>query len=93
MQNKKVSFFDLDLFKKLMVFVKPYKLNYYLVLIYAIFLSVFSILTPYLLKVVVDDHITKKDYDGMVFFIFMMLLTLLLEVSFQFLFVFKHFTG
>ena len=89
MYNKKGSFFDLDLFKKLMTFVKPYKLNYYLVLIYAIFLSVFSILTPYLLKVVVDNHITKKDYDGMVFFIFMMLLTLLLEVSFQFLFVFN----
>ena len=89
MYNKKGSFFDLDLFKKLMTFVKPYKLNYYLVLIYAIFLSVFSILTPYLLKVVVDDHITKKDYDGMIFFIFMMLLTLLLEVSFQFLFVFN----
>tara|TARA_A100001011_G_scaffold196697_1_gene205017 strand:+ start:447 stop:2207 length:1761 start_codon:yes stop_codon:yes gene_type:complete len=89
MHNKKVSFFDLDLFRKLMVFVKPYKLNYYLVLIYAIFLSIFSILTPYLLKVIVDDHITKKDYDGMVFFIFIMLLTLLLEVSFQFLFVFN----
>ena len=89
MHNKKVSFFDLDLFRKLMVFVKPYKLNYYLVLIYAIFLSIFSILTPYLLKVIVDDHITKKDYDGMIFFIFIMLLTLLLEVSFQFLFVFN----
>ena len=89
MHNKKVSFFDLDLFRKLMVFVKPYKLNYYLVLIYAIFLSIFSILTPYLLKVIVDDHITKKDYDGMVFFIIIMLLTLLLEVSFQFLFVFN----
>ena len=89
MYNKKGSFFDLDLFKKLMTFVKPYKLNYYLVLIYAIFLSIFSILTPYLLKVIVDDHITKKDYDGMVFFIFIMLLTLLLEVSFQFLFVFN----
>ena len=89
MHDKKVSFFDLDLFKKLMVFVKPYKLNYYLVLIYAIFLSIFSILTPYLLKVIVDDHITKKDYDGMVFFIIIMLLTLLLEVSFQFLFVFN----
>ena len=89
MHDKKVSFFDLDLFKKLMVFVKPYKLNYYLVLIYAIFLSIFSILTPYLLKVIVDDHITKKDYDGMVFFIFIMLLTLLLEVSSQFLFVFN----
>ena len=89
MYNKKGSFFDLDLFKKLMTFVKPYKLNYYLVLIYAIFLSIFSILTPYLLKVIVDDHITKKDYNGMVFFIFIMLLTLLLEVSFQFLFVFN----
>ena len=89
MNIKKVNFFDLKLFKKLMGFVKPYKLNYYLVLIYAISLSVFSILTPYFLKVIVDDYITKKDYDGMVFFILMMLITLILEVSFQFLFVFN----
>ncbi len=89
MNAKKASFFDLILFKKLMGFVKPYKVNYYLVLVYAICLSVFSILTPYFLKVIVDDYITKKDYNGMVFFIMMMVITLILEVSFQFLFVFN----
>ena len=89
MNIKKVIFFDLILFQKLMGFVKPYKVNYYLVLLYAICLSVFSILTPYFLKVIVDDYITKKDYDGMVFFIMIMLITLILEVSFQFLFVFN----
>ena len=89
MSSKKIDFFDITLFKKLMIFVKPYKFHYYLVLIYAICLSFFSILTPYFLKVIVDDYITVKDYEGMVFFIVLMLGTLIFEVFFQFLFVFN----
>ena len=47
--------FDIKLFKKLFVFIKPFKLTYYFVSITAILLSVFSTLTPYLLKITVDD--------------------------------------
>ena len=45
-------------------------------------------MTPYLLKVTVDDYIRPRDYEGMLFFVFLMFVTLLLEVIFQFLFVF-----
>ena len=88
MSKTKVNFFDLKLFKKLMLYVKPYRMSYYLVMIFAICLSSFSILTPYLLKVTVDDYITKEDYDGMIFYLILMLFALILEVVFQFLFVF-----
>jgi subfamily B ATP-binding cassette protein MsbA len=71
-----------------MVFVKPYKKTYYLVMISAILLASFSALTPYLLKITVDDYIRLKDYNGMVFLIGLMLITLLSEVIFQFLFVY-----
>ncbi|MGA0049042.1 MAG: ABC transporter ATP-binding protein, partial [Flavobacteriaceae bacterium] len=54
----------------------------------AILLSLFSTVTPYLLKVTVDDYIRPKDYPGMVLFVGLMLIALLLEVLFQFLFVF-----
>ena len=80
--------FDISLFSKLMVFAKPYKATYYFVMVAAILLSVFSTMTPYLLKVTVDDYIRPKDYQGMVLFVSLMFGALLLEVIFQFLFVF-----
>ena len=88
MTKEKGSIFDLELFSKLMVFVKPYNKIYYSVMICAILLAGFSVFTPYLLKITVDDYIRLKDYNGMVFLIGMMLITLLLEVIFQFLFVY-----
>ena len=80
--------FDISLFRKLMVFAKPYKATYYFVMVAAILLSIFSTMTPYLLKVTVDDYIRPRDYQGMVFFVSLMFGALLLEVIFQFLFVF-----
>ena len=80
--------FDRKLFKKLSFFIAPYKATYYFVMFAAISLSLFSTLTPYLLKVTVDDYIRPKDYSGLLFFVILMLVTLSLEVVFQFLFVF-----
>ncbi|MBT7654182.1 MAG: ABC transporter ATP-binding protein [Flavobacteriaceae bacterium] len=80
--------FDVSLFSKLMVFAKPYKAIYYFVMVAAILLSVFSTMTPYLLKVTVDDYIRPRDYQGMVLFVSLMFGALILEVIFQFLFVF-----
>ena len=88
MEREKGNFFDLKLFSKLMVFVKPYNKIYYFVLTSAILLAGFSSLTPYLLKITVDDYIRLMDYNGMVFMIGMMLVTLFSEVVFQFLFVY-----
>ena len=90
----KGKIFDLKLFKKLMVFVKPYTFYYRLVLITAILLSIFSIITPYLLKIVVDDYIRLKDYDGMKIIILFMLISLIFTVIFQVAFVyFANFLG
>ena len=88
MEREKGNFFDLKLFSKLMVFVNPYNKIYYFVLTSAILLAGFSSLTPYLLKITVDDFIRMMDYNGMVFMIGMMLVTLFSEVVFQFLFVY-----
>ena len=80
--------FDLVLFAKLSTYIKPFKSTYYFVMISAILLSSFSTVTPYLLKVTVDDYIRPKDYQGMIFLVILMFFSLLLEVVFQFLFVF-----
>ena len=88
MINGKGNIFDIKLFSKLMVYVKPYKKTYYFVMTSAIILAGFSALTPYLLKITVDDYIRLKDFDGMIFLIGMMLFVLFSEVIFQFLFVY-----
>ena len=88
MKEEKASLFDRALFKKIMAYSAPYKVYYYTVLVSAILLSAFSTLTPYLLKVAVDDYITPRLYEGLLIFILLMLLTLLLEVFFQYVFVY-----
>ncbi len=88
MINGEGNIFDIKLFSKLMVYVKPYKNTYYFVMTSAIILAGFSSLTPYLLKITVDDYIRLKDFDGMIFLIGMMLFALFSEVIFQFLFVY-----
>ena len=84
----KGSIFDFKLFSKLMKFVKLYKGTYYFVLLSAILLSGSSIISPYLLKTVIDDYISLGDFDGMVLIISLMFGALIFEVVFQFLFVY-----
>jgi len=88
MKKEKVSLFDRALFSKIMAFSKPYKRYYYLVMAAAILLSAFSTLTPYLLKIAVDDYITPRLFEGLLWFICIMLVALLLEVFFQYIFVY-----
>ena len=74
------SILDVSLFKRLLIYVRPYRLTFIFVLAAAILLSVFSTLNPYLLKITVDDYITLKDYDGMLLFVGIMTGVLFLEV-------------
>jgi ATP-binding cassette subfamily B multidrug efflux pump len=84
MNNK----FNINLFFRLLEFVKPYKPNFIFVTIAAILISVFSILSQYLLKIGVDDYITLKNYSGLVYIVSLMFAVLIFQVIFQFLFVY-----
>ena len=82
------SILDVSLFKRLLAFAKPYRITFILVLVSAVLLSGFSTLSPYLLKITIDDYIALRDYDGMLLLIALMTLTLVLEVVFQFVFIY-----
>ena len=88
MEKVKGKIFDVKLFTKLLVFVKPYNITFYGVLTSAILISLLSTLTPYLLKVVVDDYLLLKNYNGMKSIIQIMIAVLFLEVVFMFLFTY-----
>lgn len=88
MEKVKGKIFDLILYKKLLRFVKPYNTTFYGVMISAIVISLLSTLTPYLLKIIVDDYILLKNFQGMQMILAAMLGVLFLEVSFMFLFAY-----
>lgn len=80
--------FDSTLFKRILEYTKPYQWRYRSVIVWAILLSIFAALRPYLLKYTVDHHIQSKNQEGLTLFICLIGTTLLLEVLAQFYFVF-----
>ena len=88
MEKVKGNILDIKLFTKLLVFVKPYNITFFGVLTSAILISLLSTLTPYLLKIVVDDYLLLKNYEGMRSIIMIMMVVLFLEVVFMYLFTY-----
>ena len=80
--------FDFKLFKRLLKYTNPYKGTLYFVGIAAILLSVFGVLRPLILQLTIDNSIIPQDNDELVFFIGLMVGVLLLEVIFQFCFIY-----
>jgi len=84
----KAKAFDTRLFKRILKYTKPYQWRFNGVIIFAISLSVFAALRPYLLKQTVDSYIESKDQNGLLVYVTIMGFVLLLEVFSQFYFVF-----
>ena len=78
--------FDFSLFKRLLKYVVVYKKTFVFVAFSAVLISVFSILTPYLIKVAVDDYLAVNNFDEFIFIVILMLVNLLMYVLFMFLF-------
>ncbi|MCG2611938.1 ABC transporter ATP-binding protein/permease [Flavobacterium sp. SM15] len=74
--------------KKVMHYAKPYKSRLYMVVVFAITLSVFAALRPYLLKETVDGYLKTHDKAGLLYYIGIMGFVLLLEVGSQFYFTY-----
>ncbi|MBP4140228.1 ABC transporter ATP-binding protein/permease [Flavobacterium sp. I-SCBP12n] len=84
----KAKAFDTRLFKRILKYTKPYQWRFNGVIIFAISLSVFAALRPYLLKQTVDGYISNQDQHGLLLYVVLMGIVLLLEVFSQFYFVF-----
>ena len=80
--------FDTKLFKRILKYTKPYKYRYHGVILFAISLSVFAALRPYLLKKTVDEYIKPMDQHGLLLYVTLMGVVLMLETFSQFYFVF-----
>lgn len=84
----KAKAFDTRLFKRILKFTKPYQWRFNGVIIFAVSLSIFAALRPYLLKQTVDGYIATQDQQGLLLYVILMGIVLLLEVFSQFYFVY-----
>ena len=84
--SKNSNLLDVKLFKRLLDYVLIYRTVFIFVAISAILISVFSTLTPYLIKVAVDDYLALGKYQDFIYLIIFMLFNLFLTVLFMFLF-------
>ena len=84
--NKNSNLLDLKLFKRLLDYVLTYRGVFIFVAISALLISVFSTLTPYLIKVAVDDYLALGKYQDFIYLIILMFFNLMLTVLFMFLF-------
>lgn len=84
----KAKAFDTIVFKRILKYAKPYKWRFNSVILFAIFLSIFAALRPYLLKLTVDDYIKTNDKLGLLWYVSLMGVVLLLEVISNFFFVY-----
>ncbi|MDA9827144.1 ABC transporter ATP-binding protein/permease [Flavobacteriaceae bacterium] len=84
--NKNSNLLDLKLFKRLLDYVLVYRGVFIFVAISALLISVFSTLTPYLIKVAVDDYLALGKYQDFIYLIILMFFNLMLTVLFMFLF-------
>ena len=78
----------MDLFKRLLKYTNPYKRIFYFVGVAAVLVSLFAVLRPILLQETVDEALIPADFDSLIYYVSLMMGVLLLEVLFQFCFIY-----
>ncbi|RPE00159.1 ABC transporter ATP-binding protein [Aureibaculum marinum] len=88
--SKKVTgnAFDIKIFRRLMSYTKAYRFQFILSTLAVLLLAGFAAARPVLLQWIVDDYILNKNARLLLVFSLIMLGVVLLEVLFQFLFIY-----
>ena len=80
--------YDYKLFARLMHYAKRYRKQFLISAIAVILIALFAAVRPMLLKQIIDQYIVNKDAEQLLLFVLLMLLALVFEVVFQFLFIY-----
>ena len=84
--SKPKALLDIKLFRRLLSYVLVYRSIFIFVAISAVLISIFSTITPYLIKIAIDDYLAVSNFEGFILVICLMLINLILTVVFMFLF-------
>lgn len=80
--------FDFKLFKRLMGYTRAYRLVFFYVAFAAIAMSALSIVRPQIIQLTIDQSITIKDSELLIFYVSLMIGTLLLETVLMLTFIY-----
>ena len=87
--TNKTKVYNIELFKRLLEYVKSYN-NIFIVSVFSVFgLSVFGALRPVVLKKIVDENLTQSSYDFFLEYILLMALLLVMEVLSNYSFIYN----
>ncbi len=87
--NSKTKVYNLNLFRRLLSFVNPYKHIFTFSIISVFGLSIFGALRPVVLEKIVDENLTASNYEFFLEYIFIMVALLVLEVVSNYSFIFN----
>jgi len=89
-QENKVSgkVYDVKLFARLMQYARSYRFEFTVSAVAVISVALFAAVRPTLLKQVIDQYISNKDAEQLLFYVMLMLGALIFEVLSQFLFIY-----
>jgi subfamily B ATP-binding cassette protein MsbA len=80
--------FDIKIFVRLMSFAKQYRTRFIVATTSTILLALFAVLSPILLMEAIEDFVTNKDLTRLLYYTIAMLIVLLIQVIFQFSFIY-----
>ena len=75
---------DWKLLRRVMHYVKPYKLTFVIAAFLTIFLAVSALVQPILMQKTLDDYILKDDFGGMLFMVELMIGQLIIQTVAQY---------
>ena len=87
--SNKTNVYNIELFKRLLTYVRFYN-KIFIISIFSVFgLSVFGALRPVVLEKIVDENLTQYNYDFFPQYILIMVLLLILEVLCNYSFIYN----
>ncbi len=88
-QTPKKKIFDLKLLRKLMVYIRPHKVVFYVALTLTVVLAGLTTARPLIIQYTVDEFVIKvQDADKLLLFTLVLIGLLLLETLVQFVFIY-----
>lgn len=75
---------DFRVIRRLLEFVRPYRIQFYTLIFLTLASGVLIPLRPYLIQFTLDNHVAAGDYRGMLMMIMLLVALLLLQAVFQY---------
>lgn len=76
--------YDSKLMKRLLIYIKPYKMYVIAAILFNILVAGLGPLRPYLSKVAIDDYIMHKDYNGLLLIVAILFGSLIIQAIVQY---------